>query len=78
MAICNQFRPGEYPQLDGYLNRSISSLRVLQGQSSYVGQSCSDPGYYPHDGYRGEYYGRNRGSGYDRGYYGYPYRDHGQ
>jgi hypothetical protein len=75
---CTQFRPGEYPQLDGRFNRRISSLRVLQGQPSYLGQRYSDAGYYRRDGYRDGYYGRNRGDGYDRGYYGYPYIDHGQ
>jgi ABC-type amino acid transport substrate-binding protein len=75
---CSQFRPGEYAQLDGQLNRRLSSLRILQGQPSYVGQRNADPGYYARDGVRDEYYGHNRATGYDRGYYGYPYHDHGQ
>jgi hypothetical protein len=93
---CAQFRPGEYPQLDRRFNHSISSLRVLRGQS------YSDSGYYHRNGYPDGYpvpygysppygysvpngysipYGYSvpyRGDGYDRGYYGYPYHDHGQ
>ena len=76
---CAQFVPGEYPQLDGRLNHSISSLRVLQG--GYRSQVYPEPRYYPRDAHPYDYYGRNRGSGYgydNDGYYGYPYRDHGQ
>ena len=32
----------------------------------------------PRPRYRDDYYDRNRVDGHDRGYYGYPYRDHGQ
>jgi len=75
---CTQFRPGEYAQLDRRFNHSISSLRVLKGQSNYRVQSYSDAGYYRRDGYRDGYNGPYRGDDHDRGYYGYPYQDHGQ
>ncbi|HEX7273415.1 MAG TPA: beta/gamma crystallin-related protein [Casimicrobiaceae bacterium] len=77
---CTRFQPGEYPRLDARVDRRISSLRVLQWQSSYNPQSYPDQGsaYYHRDGYREGYYGGNRGDGHDRGYYGYPYVDHGQ
>ena len=74
-GACAQFRPGEYPQLDRRFNHSISSLRVLQGQFNYRG---SDARYYGRDGQRDGYSEPYRGDGYDRGYYGYPYHDHGQ
>jgi hypothetical protein len=76
---CTLFRPGDYPQLDGQANRRISSLRVMEGQPIYHSSgSYSDSRYYAHDGYRADYYDPNRAYGYDRGYYGYPYHDHGQ
>jgi len=77
-GACTQLRPGEYPQLDRRFNHSISSLRVLQGQPSYLGQGYPDARYYAGSGYRDRYYRGNAGDGYDRGYYGYPYHDHGQ
>ena len=75
---CAQFRPGEYPQLDRRFNQSISSLRVVGGQPGYGGQRYPDAAYNARNGYRDDYYDRNRVDGHDRGYYGYPYRDHGQ
>ena len=93
---CAQLAPGEYAQLDGRLNRSISSLRVLSWDPAYRSGTYADPQYYARDTYRDEYYWRHREKGYDpgydanpypqtyaypyrdRGYYGYPYHDHGQ
>lgn len=71
---CTQLRPGEYPRLDRDFERRISSLRVLQG-NEYHSQTYGGQ-YYPRDTYREGTDARDRA--YDRGYYGYPYRDHGQ
>jgi len=70
---CAQLAPGEYAQLDGGLNRSISSLRVLSWDPAY--RSGSDANRYPPPyPYPQAYASPYR----DRGYYGYPYHDHGQ
>src|ERR1700674_3459459 len=39
---CIQLRPGEYPQLDGRFDRSISSLRVLSGRPYSEGYAAPD------------------------------------
>jgi hypothetical protein len=39
---CIQLRPGEYPQLEGRFDRSISSLRVLSGRPYSEGYAAPD------------------------------------
>jgi len=91
-GTCAQLGPGQYPQLDRRLNRSISSLRVLSWDPAYRSYTYPDAQYSARDPNLDEYYWSHR---YDRGYYvdtypapyaysypqryayTYPYRDRG-